>query len=289
MRALTDRLSMFYGLSVTRRSWMLPLSVVVIMSLAACSSLIRAAPQTAPPPPAPYGAVLDDFNGPAGSPPNNQIWDYDIGPGWGNNNQFQPYTNTNSPDNIRLDGQGHLVIQALKTSSGHTSGRLVTRGKVNMLYGTITARIKLPSGHGIWPAFWMLGSNMATVGWPQCGEIDLMELLNGGTTYQVSLHGPQGNSDYLDGDGVGPIGSIADLTEDFHNYWMNWQQNSITIGVDGTTLAAFTPSSLPPGAQWVFNHPMYAVLNIAVGKPEPPDESTPFPATMLVDWFRYTP
>ena len=238
------------------------------------------------------GPAFDNFLGPAGSPPNNALWDYDIGPYQGDGLQ----TYTNWPDSIRLDGLGHLVIQALKTASGYTSARLVTRGKLTMLYGRLTARIKFPSGQGIWPAFWMLGSNMDEVGWPRCGEIDLMELVDNGRTYHVTLHGPQGDSDYfggtkVSGQVVGTSGPIADLTNDFHNYWLNWQPNSITIGVDETTLGAFAPSSLPPGAQWVFNRPMYALLNIAVGGswPGPPDASTPFPATMLVDWFRYTP
>ena len=270
------------------------ISLVLAVTLAACACSYPARPQPLSPPPAqpPPGWVFDDFLGPAGSPPDSALWDYDIGP-------YQDaglQTYTKSPENVRLDGQGHLVIQALRTPSGYTSARPVTRGKLSMLYGTMTARIQFPSGQGIWPAFWMLGSNADTVGWPQCGEIDLMELINAGTEYHVTLHGPQGDTDYFGGVEaggrvVGTSGPIAELTKDFHNYWLNWQQNSITIGVDETTLGAFTPASLPPGAQWVFNRPMYALLNIAVGGPwpGPPNASTPFPATMLVDWFRYTP
>jgi beta-glucanase (GH16 family) len=235
--------------------------------------------------------VFDDFNGPAGSPPDGALWDYDVGP----HQDAGLQTYTHSPENVRLDGQGHLVIQALRTPSGYTSARPVTRRKLTMLYGTMTARIKFPSGQGIWPAFWMLGSNYDKVGWPACGEIDLMEIVDTGTTYHVTLHGPQGDSDYFGGvekstQVVGTSGPIADLTNDFHNYWVNWQPNIITIGVDETALGGFTPSSLPPGAQWVFNRPMYALLDIAVGGwAGLPDASTPFPAIMLVDWFRYTP
>jgi beta-glucanase (GH16 family) len=284
--------SVSYGFCVTRGLSMPLLSVVVSVSLVACSSFSVAAPESAPPPPPPSpGLVFDDFNGPAETLPNPALWTYDIGPAKDISSGGDLETDTNSTNNIRLDGQGHLIIQALKTSTGYTSARLVTRGKVNMLYGTITARIKFPSGQGIWPAFWTLGSNMDTIGWPQCGEIDIMELVNTGSTYWVSLHGPQGKSDYLDGNGLVTSGPIADLTKDFHDYWVNWHPNSITIGVDASTLAAFTPSSLPPGAQWASNHPMYALLDVAVGGnwPGPPDESTPFPATMIVDWFKYTP
>jgi beta-glucanase (GH16 family) len=253
--------------------------LTVMLALCSCSEQATATADT----------VFDDFDGPAGSPPNPKIWDYDLGGGWGHGSELQVYTN--SSDNVRLDGQGHLVIQALKTSTGYTSGRLVTRGKLNVLYGTLVARIKFPARQGIWSTFWTVGSNIDSVGWPRCGEIDIMELVNVGTKYNVTLHGPQGESDYLAGAGVARSGPIADLTDDFHEYWMNWRQNGITIGVDGITLAEFTPASLPAGAQWVFNHPMYAVLSLAVGGnlPGPPTDATPFPATMLVDWFRYTP
>lgn len=230
--------------------------------------------------------LFDDFAGPAGSPPGSQLWAYDpgnVGPG--------DQTYTASTDNARLDGQGHLLIEADRSGGSYTSGRLVTRGKADMLYGRISARIKMPSGQGIWPAFWLLGSDYRNLGWPRCGEIDLMELVNNGSTYHVTLHGPQGNSDYNGGDGVGASGAIADLTLDFHVYWMDWRKDHITVGVDNTTLADFTPDSIPGGGQWVFNQPMYAVLNVAVGGdwPGPPAETTGFPATMVVDWFRYTP
>jgi beta-glucanase (GH16 family) len=272
------------GLRGLRR--LLPVAAAVLI---ACTAITTASPGPAAPPTEAGYAMYDDFDGPAGAPPNPRYWGYDLGSPGAANNERQVYTN--SPDNVRLDGQGHLVIEAQKTQNGYTSGRIVTRGRVDMMYGTLAARIKFPAGQGIWPAFWTLGSNMASAGWPESGEIDIMELVNSGSTYHVTLHGPQGNSDYLGGDGVGTSGPIADLTNDFHEYWLHWQPDNITIGVDGTTLATFTPSSLPPGARWVFNHPMYAVLNVAVGGdwPGPPDASTPFPATMLVDWVRYTP
>jgi beta-glucanase (GH16 family) len=280
-----DRLSMPHGFRVTTRwpRWLT--SVVVAAPLVAWSGVAVAGP----PPVSPNwwaDTVFDDFDSFDAS---RQYWDYEFGHPGAANHELQTYTD--SSDNVRLDGQGNLIIEAHKTPDGYTSGRLISRGKLDMLYGTVTARIKFPSGQGIWPAFWLLGSNIDTVGWPQCGEIDIMELVNTGTTYNVSLHGPPANSEYADSDAVSASGPIADLTTDFHNYWVKRQPDSITIGVDETTLGAFTPASLPPGAQWVFNKPMYAVLNVAVGGdwPGPPDESTRFPATMIVDWFRYTP
>lgn len=241
------------------------------------------------------GIVVDNFDGPAGSPPDPALWDLDTGP-W-RDEGLQTYTD--SPDNVRLDGEGHLVIQARPSANGYTSARVVGRGKLAMQYGRVSARIKFPSGQGIWPAFWTLGTDYHPdnpSAWPACGEIDIMELINNGRTFHSTLHGPQGTTDYFGGGAasgkvVGTRGPIEDLTLDFHDYWLNWQPNSIVIGVDGQTLAAFTPESLPPGGEWVFNRPMYALFNVAVGGPwpGPPDASTPWPATMLVDQFTYTP
>jgi hypothetical protein len=237
------------------------------------------------------GTVLDDFNGPAGTPPSSQYWDYDTGQ-WNSNGQLQNYTN--STQNIRLDGNGDLIIQALKTPTGYTSGRLVTRGKVNMVYGTMSARIKMPSGRGIGPAFWLLGSNVNTVGWPQCGEIDLMELPKLATYYYTTLHGPWvqrpagASVDYM----VGTQGPIADLSTDFHTYWVRRSPGQVVIGVDNTTLGTYTKAALSSNQQWVFDdQPMYGILNISVGDNSSgvPDATTPWPATMLVDWFRVDP
>lgn len=196
------------------------ISLVLAIVLAACACSYPAQPQplSSPSarPPAPPGSRFDDFLGPSGAPPDSTLWDYDIGPY--QDDGLQTYTT--SPDNVRLDGEGHMVIQARKTRTGYTSARVVTRGKLSMRYGRMTARIKFPTGLGIWPAFWMLGSNAYQVGWPRCGEIDLMELVNKGTEYHVTLHGPEGDSDYfggtkVSGQVVGTSGPIADLTTNF--------------------------------------------------------------------------
>jgi beta-glucanase (GH16 family) len=233
------------------------------------------------------GSFFDNFIGPAGSPPNPQIWGYDLGGGgWGNNEQ-EVYTN--SPNNVRLDGNGDLVIQAQRTPTGYTSARLVTRGKADIQYGTLMARIKFPSGQGIWPAFWMLGSNIDSVGWPAAGEIDMMELPDVGTTYNTALHGPWANGQpgFWTASTSGPAGT--DLSTGFHNYWVTREPGLIMVGVDGYVRSVYTRSSIPAGAQWVFDAPSYALLNVAVGGnwPGPPSNSTPFPATMLVDWVSY--
>jgi beta-glucanase (GH16 family) len=266
---------------------MMLLCVIVGLSLTACAN---AAPAQGPAGP----QVFDDFLGPKGSRPDPEYWNYDIGPssvhGW-EAGTLQTYTN--STDNVRLDGEGHLVIEARKSGSSYTSGRLNTFGKVSMLYGRIAARIKVPSGQGLWPAFWLLGADGP---WPQTGEIDIMELPNTATVYQTTLHGPITGAGAQDGDlprtqQAQFSGPIDDLSRDFHEYWVTRMPDSITVGIDQQVLGVFTPSSLRPGSQWVFDHPMYGLLNVAVGGdwPGPPDESTPFPATMLVDWFRFDP
>lgn len=230
------------------------------------------------------GPFVDDFSGSAGSMPDPQYWSAEVGAsaehGW-EKGSLQTYTS--APENIRLDGYGNLVIEARKSVDGFTSGRLVTRDKIAFGLGTLVARMKLPSGQGLWPAFWMLGVNIDTVGWPGSGEIDIIELINTGTVFNIALHGPDAD--------VERKGDIADLSADFHNYWVARRDGSVTIGVDEVTLANFTPESLPEGAPWVFSAPMFVLLNVAVGGdwPGPPDQSTRFPAAMVVDYVSFEP
>jgi beta-glucanase (GH16 family) len=274
------RASQYRGLNRLRA-----LLVVVFIAAALNHAPAAASPHTG----SPHwwqGTVFDDFDD---FTVTSRHWNYEYGRPGIANHELQEYTD--SPENVHLDGRGNLVIEARRTDNGYTSGRLSTHGKLDMMYGTVTARIKAPSGQGIWPAFWLLGSDIDTVGWPECGEIDIMELVSSGTTYHVSIHGPPAGSPYADSDAVSAQGNIADLTTDFHNYWVTRRPGRITIGIDLRTLGEFTPESLPAYARWVFERPMYAVLNVAVGGDwaGPPDETTQFPATMLVDWFRYTP
>jgi beta-glucanase (GH16 family) len=236
--------------------------------------------------------VFDDFLGPQGSAPDGNLWDCVLGGGGWGDDQLQTFTN--SPDNVRLDGQGHLVIEARRTPTGYTSGAVVTRGKADFLYGTLTARVKLPPGQGLVSGFWSVGSDIDSVGWPQSGEIDIIELKNS-TDYDQTVIGPRQPSP----DDANPSAPWSAATQwsdgtgtnDFHNYWVTREPDKITTGVDDSTRAVFTPSSVPPDGQWVFAKPFYAIFSIHVGGnwPGPPDDSTPFPATMLVDWFKYTP
>jgi beta-glucanase (GH16 family) len=230
-------------------------------------------------------AVVDDFSGPAGAPPNPQLWNYDLG-GGGTDGQLE--ANTNSPRNASLDGDGNLAITAIREpinipgfgTFDYSSAALNTHGHLDFCYGTLAARIKLPAaGPGLRPAFWLLGSDFATVGWPQCGEIDIWDsaLPIGGS----SIHGAGGYD----------LPLLTPFAMGWHEYALDWQRDKISTSIDGHVFASWTPGSLPPGATWTFNdHPMYVILSFAVGLGSlVPDASTPFPATMLIDSVRYTP
>ncbi len=246
-------------------------------------------------------AVVDDFSGSAGAPPNPRLWNYELGAG-GTDGQLEAFTN--SPRNASLDGNGDLAISTIKEpinipgfgTYDYSSASLNTNGHLDVCYGTVTARIRLPAPRqGVRPAFFLLGSDFATVSWPQCGEIDILD--TGGLPIgAAAIHGP-GGDDQLTLALTGtagynvPILFPFEMGTDWHDYTLDWRRDKITTSIDGQVFASWTPASLPPGATWAFNdHPMYVILNIAVGFGSlVPDASTPFPATMLVDRLRYTP
>ena len=227
----------------------------------------------------------DEFEGGAGTLPDPAKWNFDIGTDWGNQ---QLEYDTDRPENASLDGQGHLAIVARKESymgSAYTSARITTKGLYETTYGRIEARIKLPFGQGIWPAFWMLGSNIDVVGWPNCGEIYIMEY-RGQKTSRVhgSLHGP-GYS------GGAPVTGSFDLQNDrfdrdFHIFAVEWEKNQITFFVDDTRYMRVDRNDVP--GTWVFDHPFFIILNLAVGGNfvGPPNANTIFPQTLLVDYVK---
>jgi len=229
----------------------------------------------------------DEFDGPSDSAPDPMKWVHDLGNnnGWGNQ-ELEAYTN--SIDNARLDGHGHLVIQTSFDGERYTSARLKTEGKFSLQYGKVEARIKMPGGHGIWPAFWMLGDNVHGVGWPLCGEIDIME--NSGkepSSIHGSLHGPG----YSGGRPIGSTYALPNgkmLADEFHVFAVTWSAEEISLSVDGTAYFAARPVSLSDHQRWVFDHPFFLILNIAVGGnfPGAPDSTTQFPQRMLVDYVR---
>ena len=228
----------------------------------------------------------DEFSQPDGSAPDAAKWGNDVGGnGWGNN-ELECYTTNNA----RIEG-GQLVIEARQENSGgrkYTSARLLTQGKWAWTYGRIEARIKLPRGPGIWPAFWMLGANIGAAGWPACGEIDIMENIGREPgTMHGTVHGPG----YSGGSGIGgpftlPAGTA--FADAFHVYAIEWETNRIRWFVDDHPYFTVTPASLPTNARWVFDRPHFLLLNLAVGGgwPGPPEGTTVFPQRMLVDYVR---
>lgn len=228
----------------------------------------------------------DEFEGDSGVNPNALKWTYDIGTGqngWGNN-ELQSYTN--NPQNVSIDGTGNLVISALKSSSGnYTSARIKTEGLFAHQFGKIEARIKTPTGSGIWPAFWMLGADFKDVGWPQCGEIDIMEQKGkfSNITYG-SIHGPG----YSGGQAITSPYGLKDnrFDADFNVYAVEWGANYIDFFVNNYLYKRVTPSDVT--GEWVFNKPFFIILNIAVGGNfvGPPNINTPFPSSMYIDYVK---
>ncbi|WP_072688120.1 glycoside hydrolase family 16 protein [Rhodococcus marinonascens] len=228
--------------------------------------------------------MFDDFSGPAGARPDPRYWGYDLGGGgWGNDEQ-QVYTDDRA--NSRLDGEGHLVIEARSAGAEYTSARLVTLNRFAFQYGRAEARIKLPSGQGLHPAFWLMGTDLERVGWPQSGEIDVIETLNDAPFYHSGLHGPSADGTTWEVQAEGP----GNMSEDFHNYWVEKSADRITVGIDDSVTGEFLRADLSPGQEWVFDKPFSLLLNVAVGGrwPGPVDSGTSFPATMLVDWVEVT-
>ena len=251
----------------------------------ACGGSGSSPATTSPTPPA--GQIwADEFNGAANSAPDPAKWTYDLGAGGWGNQELETYTNL--PQNVFVDGAGHLIIRAERSGSTYTSARLKTQGKFSAQYGTIEARIRLPFGQGIWPAFWMLGANITTAGWPQCGEIDIMENIGREPSINHgSAHGP-GYSGGSSITGLFTLSGGARLSDDFHTFAIQWAPGTIKFFVDGNIYKTVTVASLPAGASWVFDNPFFLILNVAVGGnwPGGPDATTTFPQQMMVDYVR---
>jgi beta-glucanase (GH16 family) len=232
----------------------------------------------------------DEFTGDAGTPPKVENWSFDVGTGVGGWGNLQQEYDTARPENASLDGHGNLAITALKESylgSQYTSARLLTKGLFQQAYGRFEARIKLPKGQGVWPAFWLLGADVDTNTWPACGEIDIMEY-RGQEPQRVtgSLHGPgySGNKAITASQ---DLAGGATFDKAFHVFAVEWTPDWIAWELDGAVWQVVVPKGIPAGGSWVFDHPFFAILNVAVGgyyvgDPNPAD----FPQTMLVDYVR---
>ena len=238
-------------------------------------------------------AWSDEFDQPDGSAPSSTNWVYDLGGGGWGNQELETYTNRRV--NSRIEG-GALVIEAREESftgtdhiaRDYTSARLKTQGRAAWVYGRIEARMKLPYGQGIWPAFWLLGTNISTTGWPGCGEVDIMENIGREpSTVHATLHGPG----YSGGKGIGTGKTLPGgqkLSDAFHVYSIEWETNRIRWFFDDQLYFTVTPAQLPTDAKWVFDHPHFIILNLAVGGgwPGNPDGTTVFPQRLVVDYVR---
>jgi beta-glucanase (GH16 family) len=265
------------------------LALIVASGLTACTK--PPVDEELPPPPPVDGWQLtwsDEFDGDADSLPLSDHWSYNLGAGgWGNE---QLEFNTDQRSNAHLDGDGHLLITALKqeySGAHYTSARLTSEGHFDQKYGKFEARIRLPEGQGLWPAFWLLGSDHASVGWPECGELDIMEAR--GSEPEInhgSAHGP-GYS------GANPHSAAYELdsgtfADDFHVFTIEWSQGEVHWFVDGVHYHALKVAQMPPDQRWVFDDgPMFVILDLAVGGwfGGEVDDSI-FPQTMELDYVR---
>ena len=245
---------------------------------------------------APRAEFTDDFEGAAGSAVDGSKWKLETGDNE-SNHERQYYTS--GTDNAALDGNGNLVITAKKENPGnyqcwygacqYTSARLNTAETFKTKYGHAEARIKMSEGKGVWPAFWMLGEDMGSVGWPNCGEIDIMENVGHEPgTVHGTIHGPG----YSGGEGIGAPYNLPDgkkFSDDFHTFAVDWSPEKIVWSVDGNEYQTRTPADLG-GDKWVFDHNFYMILNLAIGGdwPGDPDGNTSVPQKLTVDYVKVT-
>jgi beta-glucanase (GH16 family) len=237
----------------------------------------------------------DEFNQPAGTQPSPAKWSYDLGvgdpPGWGND-ELETYTNAAGnalivSDPAATDGRA-LAIRAQASGGGYTSARIKTSATFTFQYGRLEARARMPTGVGCWPAFWALGSDNPTVGWPACGEIDVMEWV-GQTPSHIkgSLHatGYSGGQS-LNADCVLP--DDASYSDGYHVFAVDWYPDQIIFSMDGAVYEVRKKSDIPAGSAWPFDLPFFIILNFAVGGdwPGPPDADTIFPQDFRIDYVR---
>ena len=275
------------------------------MSLLGCAGGASSSPRpdtttTLTPPPGLTLVWSDDFNGPAGSAIDASKWRHDLGDGcqsgncgWGNQEK-EWYTS--EPENIALTGDGTLRIVARAAPTGltcyygpcrYTSAKVTTRGLMLAAPGRVEARIKLPEGQGLWPAFWMLGGSFPATGWPQCGELDIME--NHGsnvTSVSSAVHGPgySGNTPFVHNYPIGD-GTFSDR---FHTFAVEWNASQIVFSVDDKVHYRVGRDEVQRFGNYVFDQSFFVILNLAVGGTFDGDPSSDaiLPATMLVDYVR---
>ena len=264
-------------------------ALAVILAAGSLNTGCGSSDEIVSPPPRWTPTMSDEFDGDEGTAPDPTLWTYDVGgDGWGNG---QLEFNTRRVENVSLDGQGHLRIVAREESymgNDYTSGRIKTQGLFQQKYGRFEASMKLPAGRGLWPAFWMLGADVDEVGWPECGEIDIMEFRGQDPELvHSSLHGPG----YSGADPITATFRLPDgqtFADDFHVFAVEWDPGRIRFSVDFEVYQTINSSDVSAQGDWVFDHDFFVLLNLAVGGgfvgPVGPD--TVFPATVLVDYVR---
>lgn len=260
-----------------KTSWMTGL--LAALTIGAAQAQAGAADQAMP------GWTLDwsdEFDGHA---LDRAKWRFETGGHGFGNNEMQYYTDR--PENLRVE-QGMLVIEARREQYGdrdYTSARIKTAGLMERTHGRYEARIKVPRGQGIWPAFWLLGADIKTAGWPRCGEIDIMENIGKEpATVHGTLHGPGYSGEHAYGSpSTLERGVFAD---GFHVFAVEWEPQRIRWYRDGILYHTATPERVK--GDWVFEHPFFVILNLAVGGywPGYPDATTALPQRMLVDYVR---
>lgn len=223
----------------------------------------------------------EEFNG---KTLNEKVWNFELGDGcpnicgWGNNEK-QLYTR----DNHELR-DGKLVINVTKKDDKFYSTRITTASKKEFKYGRMEARAKVPTAVGTWPAFWMLGANIKQVGWPKCGEIDILEYV-GRAPGEVftSLHTQSSHGNTINT----KISKIAGIDKGFHDYAIEWNEESIAFFVDGNHVYTYNPA-VKNEDTWPYNQPFYFILNVAVGGNfgGPSIDEAAFPQTFEIDYIR---
>lgn len=258
----------------------------------------------------------DEFNGPDGAAPDPSKWTFETGGGGFGNHELEYYTDRR--ENSRLQGGALAIVARREDYSGkaeedgtfvtarmgaasrraldffgrlsanhYTSARMTTYGKFAQKYGRVEARMKIPAGRGLWPAFWLLGQDVASAGWPDCGEIDVMENVGHElSTVHGTIHGPG----YSGAGGIGAPYALAQgvFADGFHVFGLDWSPQALRFTVDGALYQTLTPAQLPAGKRWVFDKPFFLILNLAVGGdwPGDPDPALAFPKTLLIDYVR---
>ena len=265
---------------------MVPIAVASINLIFGSPAARAFSPDTWTPGPGWTLVWADEFNGPSIDTNN---WTYDLGGGGWGNNELETYTS--SPTNSYVQN-GELVIKAIKSKGKYTSARLKTQGLRSWQYGKIAARIRLPYGQGIWPAFWMMGTNISNVGWPKCGEIDLMELIGGGEnrddTIYGTIHWDENGSHASVGSGAHELPDPQFFYQDYHVFEIEWNSTQIIWRLDSVEYfrAGVDTATYPNRSE--FHAPFFVILNVAVGGnwPGNPNHNTVFPQYMYVDWVR---